>query len=55
MQKSLFIKYLNIEIYNKYYRNVKKYVDKNVYQYIRQNHLYEEQQKNNCFYAIQSY
>lgn len=47
--------YIREEVKKGNYRNVKKYVDKNVYQYIRQNHLYEEQQENNCFYAIQSY
>ena len=47
--------YIREEIKKKKLGNIKKYLDKKVYQYIKENHLYEEKAERKCFYAIKSY
>lgn len=47
--------YIREEIKKGNYRNIKKYVDKKVYRYIRKNHLYQDAKDGKCYYAIKSY
>ena len=54
-EETLSSTYIREEIKKKNRGNVKKYIDKKVYQYIRDNHLYEENMERKCYYAIKSY
>ena len=47
--------YIREEIKKGNYRNIKKYVDRKVYRYIRKNHLYQNAKDGKCYYAIKSY
>ena len=47
--------YIREEIKKGNYRNIKKYVDRKVYRYIRKNHLYQDAKDGKCYYAIKSY
>lgn len=47
--------YIREEIKKGNYRNIKKYVDRKVYRYIRKNHLYQDAKDRKCYYAIKSY
>ena len=54
-EEALSSTYIREEIKKKNRGNFKKYIDKKVYQYIRDNHLYEEDMERKCYYAIKSY
>ena len=54
-EETLSSTYIREEIKKKNRGNIKKYIDKKVYQYIRDNHLYEEDMERKCYYAIKSY
>lgn len=47
--------YIREEIKKGNYRNIKKYVDKKVYRYIRKNHLYQDSTESKCYYTVKSY
>lgn len=54
-EETLSSTYIREEIKKKKQGNIKKYLDKKVYQYIKENHLYEEKTERKCFYAVKSY
>lgn len=47
--------YIREEIKKGNYRNIKKYVDRKVYRYIRKNHLYQDSTESKCYYTVKSY
>ena len=54
-EETLSSTYIREEIKKGNRGNIKKYIDKKVYQYIKNNHLYEEDKERKCYYAIKNY